>query len=137
MPPADSLLGYNPGMEELSLALAVAFAAFGIWLTVRIVNRRERWAKRTALALACLPIVYVLSFGPACWIAAKPRVAGQNDEPRIGMRFYFPIGALIHYTRSENSKPLQRWITLGTKKGGRVIVPADAGGKNWYAFTAE
>ena len=137
MPPADTSRHYNLGMEALFLSLAVAFAALGIWLTARIVNRRERWAKRTALALACLPIVYMLSFGPACWIAATPRVAGNTDEPRIGMRFYFPIGALIHYSRSENSKPLQRWITFGTKKGGRVIVPTDAAGNNWYGFTAE
>ena len=27
--------------------LAVAFAALCVWLTVRIVNRRERWAKWT------------------------------------------------------------------------------------------
>jgi hypothetical protein len=124
-------------MEILFLALAVGFAAAGVWLSVRIVNRDERWAKRTAVALACLPILYVLSFGPACWLAARSRVAGQTEGPRIGMRFYFPIGALIHHTRSENRKPLLWWITFGTKKGGRVIVPTDAGGKNWYGFTAE
>jgi hypothetical protein len=32
-------------------ALAVAFAAFCVWLTVRIVNRRERWAKWTLTAV--------------------------------------------------------------------------------------
>jgi hypothetical protein len=28
-----------------SILAAVAFAAFCVWLTVRVVNRRERWAK--------------------------------------------------------------------------------------------
>jgi hypothetical protein len=124
-------------MEILFLALAVAYAAGGIWLAVRIVNRREKWAKRTAAALACLPFLYALSFGPACWLAAAPRVPGQSDGPRIAMRFYFPVGALIHYTRSENRKPLLWWITFGARRGGRVIVPTDAGGQNWYGFTAE
>jgi hypothetical protein len=124
-------------MEIIVLALAVAYAAGAVWLTVRIVNHREKWAKRMAIALACLPIVYVLGFGPACWLAARPRVPGQNDGPRAGMRFYFPIGALIHHTRSENRRPLVKWITLGARHGGRVIVPTDASGKNWYGFTAE
>ena len=35
--------------------LAVAFAAFCVWLVVRIVNRRERWAKWTlAVVVGCL-----------------------------------------------------------------------------------
>lgn len=124
-------------MEEMFLALVVGFAACGIWLTVRIVNRRERWAKRTAIAMACLPILYVLSFGPACWMAAAPRVAGRSDVPRMWMRFYFPIGGLIHHTRTENTNLVRQWITLGSRQSGRVIVPTDAGGINWYGFTAE
>jgi hypothetical protein len=47
--------------------LAVAFAALCVWLTVRIVNRRERWAKWTLATTVCVPMLYVLSFGPACW----------------------------------------------------------------------
>ena len=38
-------------MANLFLVLSVAFAAFSIWLAVRIVNRRERWAMWTAVAL--------------------------------------------------------------------------------------
>ncbi len=83
------------------------------------------------------PILYVLSFGSACWMAAAPRVVGQSDAPRLWMRLYFPIGAVIHYTQSQNGKPLRQWITFGSKKGERVIVPTDASGINWYGFTAE
>jgi len=129
--------GKIAGMEFLFLFLAVGLAAFVVWLTVRIVNRGGRWVKRTAVAMVCLPIVYVLSFGPACWMAASPRVPGSQDGPRIWMRFYFPVGALIHVTHSENSQPLQRWITWGAGKKGRVIVPTDRSGQNWYGFTAE
>jgi hypothetical protein len=51
-------------------ALAVAFAAFCLWLAVRIYNRRELWAKRTAVGV-CVALVYPLSFGPACWFCSR------------------------------------------------------------------
>ncbi len=34
----------------MMLLAAVAFAAFCVWLAVRLVNRRERWTKWTAVA---------------------------------------------------------------------------------------
>ena len=53
--------------EAIISALGVVFAAFCVWLTVRIVNRRERWAKRMAVLLVLL-VGYPLSFAPAIWI---------------------------------------------------------------------
>jgi len=50
-------------MTTLSI-LAIAFTAFCVWMTVRIVNRREQWAKWT-LAIVVASILYVASFGPA------------------------------------------------------------------------
>jgi NO-binding membrane sensor protein with MHYT domain len=38
-------------MEITVAFVSLAFAALGIWLTVRIVNRRERWARRMLAAL--------------------------------------------------------------------------------------
>jgi hypothetical protein len=49
--------------------MGAAFMAFGVWLGVRIVNRRERWAKWTALAMAIVLFGYPLSMGPAWWIS--------------------------------------------------------------------
>jgi H+/Cl- antiporter ClcA len=37
--------------------VGIAFAAFCVWLTVRIVNRRERWAKWTLAAVLLLGAV--------------------------------------------------------------------------------
>ena len=71
-------------------ALAVVFAAFCVWLGVRIVNRRERWAKWTLAATFGLPVVYVLSFGPACWWISR----SSKDEVLISPRFYSPIGSM-------------------------------------------
>ena len=55
------------GMAIILQAVGVAFAALCVWLTVRIVNRRERWAKWTLAAVVSLPVLYVASYGPACW----------------------------------------------------------------------
>jgi len=48
--------------------LGVAFAAFCIWLAVRIFNRRERWAKWLAVGTFLGAELYLLSFGPASWL---------------------------------------------------------------------
>ncbi len=46
--------------------LGVAFAALCVGLTVRVMNRRERWAKRVLFATIILvPVIYLGSFGPA------------------------------------------------------------------------
>jgi O-antigen/teichoic acid export membrane protein len=70
---AGILLGFacifKPLASALLLALGAGLGALCIWLTVRIINRRERWAKRTLAALVCLPLLYVLSFGPVCGLA--------------------------------------------------------------------
>jgi len=58
----------------MAIALAifgVGFAAFCVWLTVRIVNRRERWAKRIGLGLCALVVLYPLSSGPARWLNSR------------------------------------------------------------------
>ena len=61
--------GYNCNMDEDTIILAVevagfSFVAFCTWLGVRIFNRRERWAKRLALALALSMFLYGFSIGP-------------------------------------------------------------------------
>ena len=75
-------------------ALAVAFAAFCVWLTVRIVNRKERWAKWTAVGIAMgLPVAYLLGFGIACRATSIP-LGGSVAIPSQIMEIYSPIGVL-------------------------------------------
>jgi hypothetical protein len=56
-------------------AIAVIVAAICVWLTIRIINRRERWAKRTLVLLLALTLVlpacYGLSTGPVLWLASR------------------------------------------------------------------
>ena len=58
--------------EAIFAALCVAFAAFAVWLTVRIINRRERWAKRAAVGLVVLAM-YPLGVGPFYWFQTNRR----------------------------------------------------------------
>src|SRR5690349_19586030 len=110
-------------------ALALAFAAFCVWLAVRIINRRERWAKWTAAVIAP-PLLYLLSFGPACWIIAGPwprdyergRVLAGPDWFVI---VYDPIGRLI-YANSPISRPLLRFGEIGFRDDLYLIAPGRA-----------
>jgi hypothetical protein len=112
-------------------ALAASFAAFCVWLAVRIVNRRERWAKRTlAIVLFGTPALYVLSFGPACWFAKPPRqefssIETWNYSPSpyaVAPRIYWPLGWLI----ANGPEPLRRSLLWYVRLGGNdfVLLPA-------------
>lgn len=57
-------------MDVALAILGVAFAVFVVWLAVRIVNRRERWAKWTAVALAVV-VAYPLSLFPIAWLETR------------------------------------------------------------------
>jgi multisubunit Na+/H+ antiporter MnhE subunit len=50
-------MGYNLGMNDL--LIGAAFAAFVVWLTMRIVSRREMWAKWTAALLVAMLLLLV------------------------------------------------------------------------------
>ena len=72
-------------------ALFFAFAAFLIWLAVRIINRRV-WAKWMLAALIVLA-AYPVSFGPACWINQRTGAGGRTMA-----RIYSPMGSLVSAT---------------------------------------
>lgn len=65
LPSGVIALAYHAVMHETMLGLGVAFAAFCVWLTVRIVNRRERWAIVVAAAIIALMTYALASFA---WI---------------------------------------------------------------------
>lgn len=97
-------------MDIVLPALAVAFTAFCVLLTVRIVNRREWWAKQTLAAVVGLPAVYIASFGPACWI---------NERLGVGMNaisiVYDPIIRLAS-NDIRVRRPVQKYATIGSRR---------------------
>jgi hypothetical protein len=58
----------TPDGERALQFFSAALAAVCIWLAVRIVNRRERWAMRTAAVLIVVFVGYPLSLGPLVWL---------------------------------------------------------------------
>jgi hypothetical protein len=87
-----------PKVESVDVAIliaGIAFAAFCVWLGVRVYNRRERWAKKTAIC-AVVMVLYVAGLGPACWISSRSGRGGA------ALSFFY--------------RPLT-WLTL---RGGRA-----------------
>ena len=66
-------------MTILLSALAVAFAAFSIWLIVRFVNRRETWAKQTGSAM-----ILIVAYGAAYWTMMQPFVQAWRPGGGLG-----------------------------------------------------
>lgn len=98
-------------------------------------SKRQNWTLRLAATLIALPVLYVVTFGPACWIAAAPRTPGQSIRP--WMRAWFPVGAAIDRTQTQDHSLIRWWITCGARKGGRILVPTKMAGPDYYGFTRE
>jgi hypothetical protein len=103
-------------MEILLPALGIAFVAIGVWLTVRIVNRKERWARWTLAVTLSLPVLYVIGFGPACWLASEEKLS-----PPVGRalcRFYSPLlKHVLLEVESWSVLALHWWSSVGSTEG--------------------
>lgn len=97
------------------LPTLVAFAAFCVWLTVRFINRRERWAKWTVAALVGVPMLCILSVGPACWWFPKKRGPSDADgqSARDAPLVYFAIANLAARSPDWISGAFSRYVRLG------------------------
>src|SRR5262249_13363963 len=103
----------------------VSFAAICIWLTVRIINRRERWAQWTLAMVIGVPVIYVASFGPAFWLTSQVYI-GRDTPHRILIAF-LPIIRTFEKDPGGHFKHwLLWWMTVGTPKGRMTMVPTEA-----------
>jgi hypothetical protein len=82
--------------------IGAAYAALCIWLGVRLFNRRERWAKWTAVALAIMPALYILSSGPMTIVGFRTRVKHTST--------ILPNGTSAIQASSETS--LGKWFSI-------------------------
>jgi hypothetical protein len=115
----------TPVAEVVLAFAAIIFTAFCVWLAVRIVNRRERWAKWTALIAVALPMVYVASFGPACWLVGDYLDASEWIIDAVPIAYY-PILWSARIMRDKyGSSRLGGWVasyaTLGRSDGTHPI----------------
>jgi hypothetical protein len=97
-------------------AMTVAVAAFFVWMSVRVFNRWDRRATKPVIGLiASLPILYVLSFGPACWLNERGYLsAGEMVD------LYRPIISLASDERLP--PPLEWYARLGARESCEVSV---------------
>jgi len=71
-------------------ATGIAAAGAAVWLTVRIVNRREKWARRTAVTAVVVGILYPLSAGPGTWLIHHGGFS--KATLRFVLALYEPLG---------------------------------------------
>lgn len=86
-------------------------------------RKRTHWGWIVGTVLS-LPVLYLLSFGPACWNAKRGR-APQYPHMRCAHTFYWPIGWLAHNTRPSSSYKIIAWYA--TLNDGPIAVPTMPG----------
>lgn len=89
-----------------------------------------RYGRRLTVSLAALaavPLLYVVTFGPACWLTAQTVVGGEV-VPSRGMWVYWPLGKVASDIDSVGGRVAIWWMTLGVRKGQSVVVPTAPNG---------
>jgi hypothetical protein len=120
-------------MDWMLPVLGLSYAALAVWLAVRIVNRRENWAKRIAAGLAVVLIGYPLSFGPACWWLSGLLEPGPSfAEVRRGPLAYWPLGYIAKYGPSVPSDAIGWYATLGLDADAAIYLPISANDGLFY-----
>jgi hypothetical protein len=118
-----------PGIRIVLPILGAAFAAAVVWLTVRLIDRRERWAKWTLAAMVALPVLYIASFGPACRMAATSfaEYASAAQIPRATwMNAYRPLCWITdRCDGSFFSEAILQYVSVCIPRKSLIAVPMD------------
>ena len=88
-------------------------------------SKKPLWPWIVALLIG-LPVLYVSSFGPACWLTAQ-RNGWSKLQPHRAMIIYYPLGALAA-RRDTVSACLRWWMTLAVPRAHAAVVPTNARG---------
>lgn len=103
------------------IIVGASIASVSIWLTVRVINRKERLAKRALAGMIVIPVLYLAGFGPACWLTSLPPPVRPREYNRA-MILYLPFGRIM--SGDTTPKALQWWMGLGVTRGCIVTLPA-------------
>jgi hypothetical protein len=79
------------------------------------------------VVLVGLPVLYVGSFGPACWLTSQVHGWSKLQPPRA-MLVYFPLGAVASRPDTVYGRGLRWWMTFGVKRGHAAVVQTNAAG---------
>lgn len=96
--------------EVILTVLGITFAASAIWLTMRIINRREQWAIRTGAAVSVVMSLYPPSIGPMWWLIHQSWCPewGQTAFSTI----YYPIIWLYDHGPQPARQAMESFATL-------------------------
>src|SRR6476646_6621719 len=94
-------------MTIVFTVLSAGYAAYGLLLIVRIVNKREKQPK-LKFALMAAPCLYALSFGPMASLGRHGLIPSLLMEP-LGM-FYAPLIWFLNDAGSASE--LLNWISM-------------------------
>jgi hypothetical protein len=92
-----------------------------------IANRCRLWPVVTS-ALVGLPVLYVASFGPVCWLINR-----QNTTARYVAKVYWPLGRIATYSDHPVNRPLRWYAGLfaekwrGSRRTDLIFVPVGWG----------
>jgi hypothetical protein len=79
-------------------------------------ERRPLWPWIAALLIG-LPVLYVLSFGPACWVASRNRAALLSLNS-----VYLPIGWTLEHGPQVVSNSLEFYVRMGMPPHSAILL---------------
>jgi len=92
-------------------------------------RKKSVWPWLAALLIG-VPLLYVASFGPACWLTSQPD--GKYDKPHPAMIVYVPL-AYTAGQRNVMSRPMYRWMALFVPAGNVAAAYSSFSGGVLYA----
>jgi len=92
--------------------------------------RTSRRFRQCVVVLLGAAVLYVVSFGPACWWFATPTIPGRPFDRDVGDRFapriYLPVGWAYRGARACGARPIEEAIRWYSELGGKpVLVPSN------------
>ncbi len=91
-------------------------------------RKKPVWPWIVAMLIG-LPVLYVLSWGPACWLAVRIEMA----ESRIFQVGYWPIGRIIYVGVPVADATLVAYAEFGLPPAASLTIPGgpDDEGNHW------
>ena len=93
-------------------------------------DRKKPGVAFWATVVLVVVLSYPLSFGPACWIAARPAPpSGANaNDYHPSMNIYRPLSATLANKGTPVVSPvLKWWIGFGVRRGYVLVLPVRSG----------
>jgi len=92
----------------------------------------NRWLRRRlAFHFVVLPVLYVVSVGPACWYTARPFDTSPMVPFPDEMLVYWPLGFAFSHGGPLATVPLDWWMKFGAPPNCNLALPDDPTGKSW------